>query len=121
MLQNRILGSVTGLAMEHLFSELQLSEIDFSDQAEYQCIVRNHYGSAYSLKYVFKIFIQWAAEMSSFNSVELLPCFRAKLMVLQKPRIDYSPSNISIVRGGSAKLRCAAQGMVLPLQYFIFC
>lgn len=36
--------------MEYLFSELQLSNIDFNDQAEYQCIVRNQYGSAYSLK-----------------------------------------------------------------------
>uniref|UniRef100_A0A183I614 Ig-like domain-containing protein n=1 Tax=Onchocerca flexuosa TaxID=387005 RepID=A0A183I614_9BILA len=76
-------STVTGLAMEYLFSELQLSDIDFSDQAEYQCIVRNHYGSAYSLK--------------------------VKLMVLQKPRIDYSPTNISIVRGSSARLRCTAR------------
>ncbi|VDN23137.1 unnamed protein product, partial [Gongylonema pulchrum] len=82
-------SSVTGLAMEHLFSELQLRDIDFSDQAEYQCIVRNHYGSAYSL--------------------------RTKLVVLQKPRIDSSPSNISIVRGGSARLRCAAQGVPAPI------
>ncbi|KAK6111527.1 Leucine rich repeat family protein [Brugia pahangi] len=82
-------GTATGLAMEYLFSELQLSDIDFSDQAEYQCIVRNHYGSAYSLK--------------------------VKLMVLQKPRIRYSPSNVSIVRGGSARLRCAAQGVPTPV------
>uniref|UniRef100_A0A1I8EHY2 Ig-like domain-containing protein n=2 Tax=Wuchereria bancrofti TaxID=6293 RepID=A0A1I8EHY2_WUCBA len=82
-------STATGLAMEYLFSELQLSDIDFSDQAEYQCIVRNHYGSAYSLK--------------------------MKLMVLQKPRIHYSPSNISIVRGGSARLRCAAQGVPAPI------
>ncbi|MCP9265422.1 Leucine-rich repeats and immunoglobulin-like domains protein 3 [Dirofilaria immitis] len=85
----QIVSTVTGLAMEYLFSELQLSDIDFSDQAEYQCIVRNHYGSAYSLK--------------------------VKLMVLQKPRIDYSPSNVSIVRGGSARLRCAAQGVPAPI------
>uniref|UniRef100_A0A1I7VI77 Immunoglobulin I-set domain-containing protein n=1 Tax=Loa loa TaxID=7209 RepID=A0A1I7VI77_LOALO len=82
-------STVTGLAMEYLFSELQLNDIGFSDQAEYQCIVRNHYGSAYSLK--------------------------VKLMVLQKPRIDYSPSNVSIIRGGSARLRCAAQGVPTPI------
>ncbi|VDN04707.1 unnamed protein product [Thelazia callipaeda] len=81
-------STVTGLTMEYLFSELQLSNSDFSDQAEYQCIVRNHYGSAHSLK--------------------------VKLMVLQKPQIDYSPSNISIVQGGIARLKCVAQGVPTP-------
>uniref|UniRef100_A0A915BFW7 Ig-like domain-containing protein n=1 Tax=Parascaris univalens TaxID=6257 RepID=A0A915BFW7_PARUN len=82
-------GSVSDFPVEYLHSEVRLSEIAFSDEAEYQCIVRNHYGSAYSL--------------------------RAKIIVLQKPQIVYSPSNVSILRGGNAKLRCSARGVPPPV------
>ncbi|VDK44597.1 unnamed protein product [Anisakis simplex] len=76
-------------AVEYLHSEVRLSEIAFSDEAEYQCIVRNHYGSAYSL--------------------------RARIVVMQKPYIVASPSNVSILRGGNVKLRCSARGVPLPV------
>ncbi|KHN89165.1 Leucine-rich repeats and immunoglobulin-like domains protein 3 [Toxocara canis] len=82
-------GSISDFPVEYLHSEVRLSEIGFSDEAEYQCIVRNHYGSAYSL--------------------------RAKIVVLQKPQILFSPTNVSILRGANAKLRCSARGVPPPV------
>lgn len=46
--------------------------------------------------------------------------FRAKIIVLQKPQIVYSPSNVSILRGGNAKLRCSARGIKSLTATFAF-
>ncbi|VDN55885.1 unnamed protein product [Dracunculus medinensis] len=85
---NRISGS-NGISLEYLSSEMKLSDITFTDEAEYQCVVRNHFGSAYSLK--------------------------SKIIVYQLPEFLVSPSNVSIIKGGSAKLKCSAHGVPPPV------
>ncbi|MFH4979384.1 hypothetical protein AB6A40_006093 [Gnathostoma spinigerum] len=82
-------GSSSEYSQEYLSSELVLTQVDLNDQAEYQCVVRNNYGTDYSL--------------------------RSKLVVLEKPQIRQGPSNISVLKGHSIWLKCSVQGIPSPI------
>uniref|UniRef100_A0A7E4VDG7 Ig-like domain-containing protein n=1 Tax=Panagrellus redivivus TaxID=6233 RepID=A0A7E4VDG7_PANRE len=74
---------------EFIFSELLLRNVSVSDQAEYQCIIKNSYGSAYSIK--------------------------SQLLVKEPPRFTVKPPvNIAVLAGSTVTLPCEATGIPEP-------
>ncbi|XP_066997340.2 leucine-rich repeats and immunoglobulin-like domains protein 3 isoform X2 [Anabrus simplex] len=69
-------------------SELILANITQSDAGKYQCVVSNHFGTAYSS--------------------------RSKLSVLIYPTFAKIPVNVTVKSGSTARLECAASGSPHP-------
>ncbi|KFV64012.1 Leucine-rich repeats and immunoglobulin-like domains protein 2, partial [Dryobates pubescens] len=67
---------------------LHLSNVNFTDEGKYQCIVTNHFGSNYSNK--------------------------AKLTVNELPSFLKTPMDLTIRTGAMARLECAAEGHPTP-------
>ncbi|EPY78632.1 leucine-rich repeats and immunoglobulin-like domains 2 [Camelus ferus] len=76
-----------GEALEYT-SVLHLSNVNFTDEGKYQCIVTNHFGSNYSHK--------------------------AKLTVNEMPSFLKTPMDLTIRTGAMARLECAAEGHPAP-------
>ncbi|XP_019751965.1 leucine-rich repeats and immunoglobulin-like domains protein 3 [Hippocampus comes] len=67
---------------------LQLSDVQFSSEGKYQCVISNHFGSSYSTK--------------------------ARLTVNMLPSFTKMPMDLSIRAGATARLECAAVGHPSP-------
>ncbi|XP_068125823.1 leucine-rich repeats and immunoglobulin-like domains protein 2 [Hyperolius riggenbachi] len=67
---------------------LHLSNVNFTDEGRYQCVITNHFGSNYSIK--------------------------AKLTVNEMPTFLKTPMDLTIRTGAMARLECAADGYPTP-------